>query len=501
MKSPLLSLSNISKSFGTVNVLTDITLEAHSGEILALVGENGAGKSTLMKIISGVWPHKSFSGTLKILGREVVFSSPQDSEKEGISIIHQELNLIPELSVAENIFLGRLPHQKGILNWNKLFKNAQNILDELQVPFSPQTQVKSLSIGQKQMVEIAKALSLKSQILILDEPTSALTQKEIQKLFQILRKLKNDGVLCVYISHKLSEVFEISDKIYILRDGKLVSYYETREVQLDQIISDMVGRQIPEMDSSRINIFGKKVLEVKNLTCIDRNGKTILKDISFFVREGEILGIAGLMGSGRSELVTPLFGAAPYHINGDITLLDQKFTPLSPRHAIQLGLALLTEDRKLSGMIPYRSVRENMTLSSLRKLSHRKVIHHMQEKNVVGNLMKQFKIKTPTSQLEIRHLSGGNQQKALLAKWCLLNPKIIFLDEPTRGVDIGSKTEIYHFMNELSKKGVAIVLISSDLPEVLKMSDRIAVLNQGQLKDVLDKTVATQEKIMRLATC
>ena len=476
-------------------------MDAYAGEMIAIVGENGAGKSTLMKIISGVWPHNTFSGTLKIREKKSSFTSPKDAQKAGIAIIHQELNLIPHLSVAENIFLGREPQKWQMIQWEKLFNDTQFFLDELKLPVSPKMLVKDLSMGQKQMVEIAKALSLKAQILILDEPTSALTEQEVQKLFQILRKLKKNGVLCLYISHKLSEVFEISDKIYVLRDGELVSHHATSEATLDQVISEMVGRKISEIYPERNTFLGKITLEVKNLTCKDAKGNTILKDISFHVREGEILGIAGLMGSGRSELVTTLFGASPYQQTGEIFLFNEPFFPKSPRHAIKAGLALLTEDRKLSGMIPERSVKDNMTLSSLKNFSQQRIIDDTKEKNIVENLIQQFRIKTHSKETEIKYLSGGNQQKVLLAKWCLLNPKLIFLDEPTRGVDIGAKTEIYHFIHELSKKGAAILLISSDLPEVLKMSDRVAILNQGELKGILDKTVATQEQVMRFATC
>ncbi len=503
MTPPLLSLQKISKSFGNVCVLESIHFEGHKGEIVALVGENGAGKSTLMKIISGVWPYGSFSGTLKISEETVHFLSPKDAQEKGISIIHQELQLIPELSIAENIFLGREPHQWGIIDWKKLFKDAQALLQKLDLSLSSKTAVKNLSVGEKQLVEIAKALSLKSQILILDEPTSALTQKEIQKLFQILRNLRQAGVLCLYISHKLSEIFEISDRVCVLRDGKLVSSYKTSHTTSDQIISDMVGRTISEIFPQRKNSLGQKALQVTNLTCKDEGGNTVLQDISFDVHEGEILGIAGLMGAGRSELILTLFGATSFSIEGTMTLFDRPFRPTSPRQAIERGLALLTEDRKLSGMIPQRPVRDNMTLASLKQFSNQKILNAAKEKNIVERFITQFKIKTQSQETKIAHLSGGNQQKVLLARWLLIHPKLLFLDEPTRGVDVGAKAEIYHLIFELASRPIrtAIILISSDLPEVLKLSDRIAVLNQGRLTGILDHTLATQEKIMSLATC
>ncbi len=498
---PLLSLHQISKSFGKVCVLEGVSFEGYFGEIVALVGENGAGKSTLMKIISGVWPDGSFSGSLKILGDTVRFFSPKDAQNKGISIIHQELHLVSELSIAENIFLGREPHSHGIIDWKELFKNTTSYLKDLHLSLSPETPVKQLSVGEKQLVEIAKALSLKAQILILDEPTSALSEKETQKLFEVIKKLKKEGVLCLYISHKLSEVFELSDRICVLRDGKLVSSTPTSQTTSDQIISDMVGRTLSQIFPERKLSPGQEVLRLHHLSCKDTQGHPILKDVSLNVHEGEILGLSGLMGAGRSELILTLFGATPFTIEGEIYLFGSPFHPTSPKNAIEAGLALLTEDRKLSGMIPQRPIRDNMTLASLKQFSTKKVIDQAQEKTMVERFITQFKIKTQTQETEIAHLSGGNQQKVLLARWLLTQPKVLFLDEPTRGVDVGAKTEIYQLICELASQGTAIILISSELPEVLKLSDRIAVLNQGKLTGILDHSLATQEKIMSLATC
>ena len=505
MTLPLLSLRQISKSFGKVSVLEDISFEGEPGEIVALVGENGAGKSTLMKIISGVWPHGSFSGSLKILGETVHFLSPKDAQNKGISIIHQELHLVPELSIAENIFLGREPHRLGIIDWQALFKNTDTLLKELNLSFSSQTAVKHLSVGEKHLVEIAKAISFKAQILILDEPTSALTEKETQILFKALKKLKEEGVLCLYISHKLSEVFEISDRICILRDGKLISSYPTPKTTSDQVISDMVGRTVsqvfPKRKPSLAPESRREALCLTHLNCKDKEGNSILKNVSLSVHEGEILGIAGLMGAGRSELILTLFGATSFSIEGEISLFGKPFHPTSPKHAIEAGLALLTEDRKLSGMIPKRPIRDNMTLACLKQFSNQKIINGQQEETLVERFITQFKIKTQNQETEIAHLSGGNQQKVLLARWLLTKPKVLFLDEPTRGVDVGAKAEIYQLICELASQYVAILLISSELPEVLNLSDRIAVLNQGSLTGVLDQSLATQEKIMSLATC
>ena len=498
---PLVSLSHISKSFGNVCVLKDISFEADRGEVVALVGENGAGKSTLMKIMSGVWPHGSFSGTLQICGNVVRFFSPKDAQTQGISIIHQELHLVPELSIAENIFLGREPQHWGLIDWKKLFEETTILLQKLDLSTSPKTQVKHLSVGEKQLVEIAKALSLNAQILILDEPTSALAKKEIQKLFHIIKKLKEEGVLCLYISHKLSEVFEISDRICVLRDGQWVASYRTLKTSSEHIISDMVGRKISDTFAHRKSSLGQKALSVNHLTCKNGRGNTVLHDISFEVHEGEILGISGLMGAGRSELILTLFGATSFHRQGEIFLFEQPFSPTSPRHAIESGLALLTEDRKLSGMVPQRPIRDNMTLASLKQFSNQKILKGPQEKNIVDRFITQFKIKTQSQETEIVHLSGGNQQKVLLARWLLTKPKVLFLDEPTRGVDVGAKAEIYQLIFELASNGTAIVLISSDLPEVLNLSDRIAVLSQGKLTGILPQALATQEKIMGLATC
>ncbi|HLD73738.1 MAG TPA: sugar ABC transporter ATP-binding protein [Bdellovibrionota bacterium] len=496
----ILKLQDISKSFGRVCVLSSISLEAFCGEIVALVGENGAGKSTLMKILSGVWPAGSYEGEFFTHSKLCVFVNPSQAENAGISIIHQELNLIPELSIAENIFLTKLPQKTWQVDFEKLYEKTQSLLNKFNLKLSPKTLVKYLSIGHKQIVEIMKALAVNAQILILDEPTSALTQKEIVFLYKILRQLRKEGVLCFYISHKLEEIFELCDRLYVLRDGKLVYHSAIPETSPTQVISAMVGRPLQRLYPHRTSSQGAKILEICDLTARDKKGKSILNHMSLSLHKGEILGIAGLMGAGRSEFILTLFGASDFNITGEVKIDNRVIKIHSPREAIEVGLALVTEDRKLSGIIPDRTVSENMTLSSLRQLSRKKIIKHDQEESLVQKFIGQFKIKTHTTQTRMRTLSGGNQQKVLLARSLLTKPKVLLLDEPTRGVDVGAKAEIYELIHQLSREGVAIIIVSSELPEVLNISDRIAVFNAGELACILSREEASEEKIMFYAT-
>ena len=495
-----IKIQNISKSFGVVRVLSSVSLEACGGEIVALVGENGAGKSTLMKILSGVWPSGSYEGSFFVNDKLCEFSNPAHAESAGISIIHQELNLIPELTISENIFLTKLPQAWGKVDFEKLYEKTRSILNKFNLKLSPRTAIKHLSIGHKQIVEIMKALAVNAKILILDEPTSALTQKEISFLYKILRQLRNEGVLCFYISHKLEEVFELCNRLYVLRDGELVYHKVISETSPPEVISAMVGRPLQRLYPHRTSSQGEKVLEICNLTARDKKGKPVLSNINLSLHKGEILGIAGLMGAGRSEFILTLFGATGFNTTGEVKIDDYVTKIHSPREAIRAGFALLTEDRKLSGIIPCRSVEENITLSSLKQLSRKKVIKRDQEKNLVQKSIGQFKIKAHSSKTHIRTLSGGNQQKVLLARSLLTKPKVLLLDEPTRGVDVGAKAEIYELIHQLSLEGVSIILVSSELPEVLNISDRIAVFNAGVLAHILSREEASEEKIMSYAT-
>ncbi len=505
MKSELiLETKNITKDFPGVRALDKVSFQLRKGEVLGMVGENGAGKSTLMKILSGAYSFHNYEGEIFLEGEQCNFSGPKDSQAAGIAIIYQELNLIPELTVAENIFLGREPliGKSGIINQKELFCRTENLLKLLNIPASAHEQIKNLSIGKQQMVEIAKALSYQAKILILDEPTSALTEQEVKSLFKMINSLQERDVSMVYISHKLDEVFEITDRVTVLRDGKVIDTQPTTQLTHQKLVALMVGRDIKDMYPKGAAQVGEVALEVKNFF-VDHPflfGEKVVKNINFKVRKGEILGIAGLMGSGRSELVSAIFGAFPADSAGEIYIEGKEIKINSPYQAINYGLALVTEDRKLFGLVLSMQVGENITLSSLEKLSWYQIIKKRQENKTIKQYIQSLRIKTPAFEAVVNTLSGGNQQKVVIAKWLATNPKVLLLDEPTRGVDVAAKVEIYQLMNELTKEGVAVVMISSDLPEVLSMSDRILVMHEGQIAKEFIGSQATQEKIMFYAT-
>lgn len=505
-KEILLELKNISKEFPGVRALDNVNLTLREGELLALVGENGAGKSTLMKILSGVYPCGAYTGEICLNGAAVRFSNTKDAEHAGVAIIHQELNMIQGLTVAENIFLGREPRlMPGIVDWERLFSEAGRILGELGVQIHPRDIVGELTVGQQQMVEIAKALSLKAKILILDEPTSALTETEVKHLFRIIGELKNSGVSMIYISHKMEEVFALSDRITVLRDGSSVGTKQASETTKDELISLMVGRSIKDMfprQSGQQGSAGEVMFEAKNLSVKNPEFKNryILRNVNFTAKAGEILGIGGLMGSGRTALAMALFGNFAGWTEGEMLLCGESFAPKSPKEAIARGLVLVTEDRKLQGLVLGMSVESNITLSVLERISRLNVVDTPAEEKISGEQISNLRIKTPSSSVLVNNLSGGNQQKAVLGKWLCMNPKVLILDEPTRGIDVGAKVEIYNIMNKLVAEGAAIIMISSELPELLGMCDRVAVLHEGELTGELDRKTATPEKIMHLAT-
>lgn len=507
MQQVVLKMEHIVKEFPGVRALDDVNFEARSGELLALMGENGAGKSTLMKVLSGVWPHPSYEGDIFIKGEKKRFRSTREAEDAGVAIIYQELNLIPELSVAENIFLDRQATNRfGAIDWRKLNSETQELLDELGIrDFKPTDQVKSITVGKQQMVEIAKALSKRAKILVLDEPTSALTDKEVADLFRIIRKLKQDGVCMCYISHKMEEIKQIADRIVVLRDGKTIGdVTPIADITLDQIIARMVGRDLKEMFPASERKRGEKILEVKHLQVRhpDLPGEMKVKGASFSAYRGEILGISGLMGAGRTELVSGIFGAFPGATSGEVFIAGQQVDIRTPADAINHGIALLTEDRKALGLFLGQSVRFNTTISSLETISTQLtgVINATKERELVAKYVKQLGVKTHSIETIIGTLSGGNQQKVILGKWLNATPKIFILDEPTRGIDIGAKVEIYKLLDRLAKDGVAIVIISSELPEVLGMSDRILVMNEGSIVSEFTREQATKETIMEFAT-
>ena len=498
----LLEMNSIVKEFPGVKALDGVTLNLYKGEFHSLVGENGAGKSTLMKVLSGVYPHGTFSGEIKVAGKSQQFKTIRDAENAGISIIFQELSLVKELTIGENIYLGKEPATFGVINWSKLYQQAVKLLQDLNLKLDPRTPVGNLGIGQQQLVEIAKALSQDAKILVLDEPTAALTESEVETLFAILEKLKQRGVGMIYISHKLDEVFRMSDRITVLRDGKTVGTNDTKDMTTAKIIAAMVGREVGDIFPVSNHQFGETALEIKHLYAfdIDNPNKKLVDDFSFSVKKGEVLGIAGLMGAGRTETLMSVFGAWNGKNSCEIEVEGKKVVIWNPNDAIKHGIAFVTEDRKRYGLVLDQTILDNMTLAALKHFSSTFTTNRTKETVAANGSMKDLKVKANSAMTVVGTLSGGNQQKVVLGKWLLTNPKVLFLDEPTRGIDVGAKQEIYAHINRLAKAGLAIVLVSSELPEVLGLSDRILVLHDGKLTGEFLKNDATPEKVMSCAT-
>src|SRR5919202_1589161 len=501
-RTPLLEMREITKTFPGVRALDGVTFDLHAGEFHALVGENGAGKSTLMKVLGGVYPHGTYGGEIIIDGRERRFTNVREAEDAGIAVIYQELSLIKELSIGENIFLGREPRRFGVIRWEELYSRAQKLLDELHLATDPRTPVGNLGIGQQQLVEIAKALSQEARILVLDEPTAALTDAEVETLFHILKRLRERGVGMIYISHKLDEVFRMSDRITVLRDGRTVGTRPTAELDEPRVIALMVGREVGEIFPVPDHERGTEVFAVRDMTVEDPNlrGKLLVRDVSFQVRRGEVLGIAGLMGAGRSELLMGIFGAWPGRVSGEVYVEGRPVKVARPSDAIRHGVGFVTEDRKRFGLVLDQTILNNMTLAGLRKLSGRFVTDVDAEAAAGERARRELRVKANSVFTVVGTLSGGHQQKVVLAKWLLTNPRVLFLDEPTRGIDVGAKQEIYAQINRLAKEGLAIVLVSSELPEVLGLSDRILVLHEGRVTGEFRRAEATPEAVMACAT-
>lgn len=507
MPDVVLKMEHIVKEFPGVRALDDVNFEARAGEVLALMGENGAGKSTLMKVLGGVWPYPTYQGDIFIRGEPARFKSPREAMAAGIAIIHQELNLIPELTVAENIFLDRQPvGSLGAIDWRRMNADAAALLGELGLSdVSPTDRVKHIAVGKQQMVEIAKALSKNASVLILDEPTSALTDKEVAELFRVIRSLRKTGVCLCYISHKMEEIEEIADRVVVLRDGRTIGEpVAITDITLDQIIARMVGRELTEMYPGSKHARGEMILEVTGLA-VDHPalpGERKIKDVSFAACRGEILGLCGLMGSGRTTLVSALFGAFPDATHGDVRIAGKKVDIRSPADAISHGIALLTEDRKALGLFLDQSISFNTTISSLQTISSPPlgVIDADRERLLTERYISQLNVKAPNADTVVGTLSGGNQQKILLARWLNASPKIFILDEPTRGIDIGAKVEIHKLLHRLAEQGVAIIMISSELEELLGMSDRILVMNEGRIVREFAGTDASREAVMEWAT-
>jgi ABC-type sugar transport system ATPase subunit len=489
----LLSMEHISKSFPGVHALDDVSLEVYAGEVHALVGENGAGKSTLMRILNGVLPKDA--GTIRLDGREVSLQTPGDALASGISMIHQELALILYLDVGQNIYLGREPAGLlGRIDWNTLYERARSQLEMVGIDVDPHAVVGDLSIAQQQMVEIGKALSRQAYLIVMDEATSSLTENETARLFELIRSLKAKGVTVIYISHRIEEIFEIADRVTVLRDGKLVGTYSVSEVTRADLVQKMVGRDIEDLfqkeQAPRQNI----VLQVKHLSSAG-----YLRDISFELYRGEILGLAGLVGSGRTTLARTLFGAEKLE-QGEIWIDRQRVTIDSPQAAIQYGIGLVPEDRKAQALFLNMAVSENIVMSAFPKLSRAGIINFTQVRRTAQEYVNRLDIRTPSLVQRTRNLSGGNQQKLAISRWLTLNPEILILDEPTRGIDVGAKAEIHALMSQLAKQGMGILMISSELPEILGVSDRILVMREGELAAEFTREQATQEAIMSAAT-
>ena len=492
MQPPVLEMRDVRKTFPGVLALDDVCFELRKGEVHILLGENGAGKSTLMKILSGAYQKNG--GKILLDGVEIEIKNPRHARDLGIGIIYQEFILVPYLSVGENIFLGREPYlYPGVIAQKRMLQAAQVILDGLGVTIDARTPVRELGVGEQQLVEVAKALSIDTKILIMDEPTSALTEQEISVLFEAIGKLKAKGVSIIYISHRMEELFTIGDRVTVLRDGRFVGTHNVNEINRAGLIREMVGRELNEQFPKQKAAVGEELLRVEGLTT-----RGMVKDVSFSLHRGEVLGISGLLGSGRTELARALFGVGKID-SGSIFIRGQRRHIRSPRTAINLGLGYLTEDRKSQGLILDLSVKENICLPSVDRFSRFGVMQTDREDEAAGRFRRDLRIKTPSLNQKVVYLSGGNQQKVVLAKWLCLEAEILIFDEPTRGIDVGSKVEIYQLMNQLVARGTGIIMISSELPEILGMSDRILVMSGGKIVGEFSSTEATQEKILHCA--
>lgn len=493
MSNIILKLSNIAKEFPGVRALDNVNFELFHGEVHALLGENGAGKSTMIKILTGA--HSKTSGKFIFEGKEIEHISPDISKKIGINAIYQELTVFDELTVAQNIFMGKEINGKVLTNDKKMNEEAKKIFDNMGIYINPNSLVKELSIAQKQMVEIARVLSSETKVLIMDEPTSSISKKETKILFRLINDLKESGVSIIYISHRMEELFEICDRITIMRDGKTISTLNTKDVSSEEeLVNLMIDRKLDQFFPKRKVEIKEEIMRVENLT-----KNNVFNDISFNIRKGEILGIGGLVGSKRSEIVEAIFGLRTYD-SGKIYLNNEEVKFKTPSDAIENGLGLITEDRKGTGLFLQMSVKENTTMAGLKKISKFKsIIDRKKEKEILEKYIEALKIKTPHMNQVIQSLSGGNQQKAIIARWLLLQPDILIMDEPTRGIDVNAKAEIYNLMGDLVESGVSIIMISSEIPELISMSDRIMVMREGHISGFLEGEEMVENNVLKLA--
>ncbi len=500
----ILDIRHVTKHFPGVRALSNVSLKIRRGEIHGICGENGAGKSTLMKILSGVYPWGTYEGQIFIEGKELKLEGPsiRQAMETGIAIVYQELTLVPSMTVGENVFLGKEPLENGAINWDRLYAETQQLLNKYKLDIQPQAIVKNLGVGKMQMTEIAKALSENARILILDEPTSALAETEINQLMEILRTLKEHGVTIIYITHKLAEFFKITDTVTVLRDGQVITTQPTHQLSVEKLVSYMVGREMKERFPESKRRPGEVILEVEDLRANDPQESTreVLRGVSFNLRKGEILGIAGLMGSGRTELAMTIFGEYGKITHGLIKYKGRAIKVKNAHEAMLQGISLVPEDRKRHGLVLIQSILKNISLPNLDRFASWFRINDYAELKASKEFAQYLAIKAPHLEVLCDTLSGGNQQKVVIAKWLLSDPQVLIMDDPTRGIDVGAKYEIYKLMNDLTEQGIAIIMISSDLEEVLGMSDRVMVMHAGHSAGILDISEATQERIMALAT-
>ncbi len=500
--SKAVEMKNITKKFSGVKALDDVTFTVEKGDIHGLVGENGAGKSTLMNILCGSYSCNTMEGNVYTEKEEIRLTCPKDGNQHGIVMVHQELALIPELSVAENMFLGNMPKKNGMIDWDTIYLKANETLQRLALDIDVHMKVKQLSVGHQQLVEIAKAMLLGGKVMILDEPTAPLTDREIEFLFKVLRQLKKEGITIVYISHRLEEIFSLTDKVSIMRDGKMVITKKTSEVSHHDLVSYMIGREMEDFYPKDKTEARENLLSIENYSVSHPiySNKNIVDNVSMNFRAGEIVGISGLLGAGRTELMSAIIGAYSKKGNGVVKLRDKVTIIKNPLHAIKQGIGFVSEDRKGNGLIMDQSICFNISLASLKRISKKRLINREKEESLASEMIQKLRIKTSNYNNPVKSLSGGNQQKVVLSKWMATNPQILILDEPTRGVDVGAKYEIYSIMKELAKQNVAIVMISSDLQEVIGMSDRVYVMYEGKVTGELAKDELTEKKIMYHAT-
>lgn len=503
MQSTILEMRNITKEFPGVKALDNVNLEVAEGEIHAICGENGAGKSTLMKVLSGVYPYGTYNGDILFKGQICQFKDIKQSEDLGIVIIHQELALIPGLSIAENIFLGNEQANQGIINWNETIRKAKELLTKVGLSESPNTLIKDIGVGKQQLVEIAKALSKNVKLLILDEPTAALNEKDSGNLLQLLIELRSQGMSAIIISHKLNEIKKVANSVTIIRDGQSIETLATTDITEDRIIKGMVGRSLTNRYPDREPKIGKIFFEVKNWNTYHpvQSERQIVKNVNFHIRQGEIVGIAGLMGAGRTELAMSIFGKSYGKKTTGETIKDGKAIDfVDVNKAIKEGIAYVSEDRKEYGLILMNDIKQNISLANLTRVAKNSVVNENEEILIAEDFRKKMNIKTPSVRETVGNLSGGNQQKVVLSKWMFSEPDLLILDEPTRGIDVGAKFEIYTIMNQLAAQGKGILVISSELPELIGMCDRIYVMNEGEITGEVDKSEATQEILMKYMT-